>query len=109
MSAFFIPKNLLGGDITEGRTQKLTFTLKRSRAAAATDRSLVAGLGEALTTLEEGLKTLAALDDRFENSAQIDFQFDLTREGKVDFVFRAGGVRTHMHTLSLTVQRISQA
>ncbi|OLV18206.1 hypothetical protein [Deinococcus marmoris] len=104
--AFFIPKDLAGADLTDVQTQRLTFSFTRRRAAADAG-PLAERLQEALKVIQESLEAMDGLDLDFEAVATTEFKFEVSREGKLNFILRAGGKHTGAHTLSLEVERVT--
>ncbi|WP_216329733.1 hypothetical protein [Deinococcus aestuarii] len=102
-----IPRDLPGGELVCADTQRLTFTLKRSTAfpnPADTDGQLQ----QAAEVITAGLRALAPLRDEFTTTARMEFQFELTDEGKFDFFIRPGARALDAHRLTLAVKFRSQ-
>ncbi|GBF04441.1 hypothetical protein DAERI_020038 [Deinococcus aerius] len=97
-----VPKDFLTGDMTRADTQRLTFVLKRRGAAPHFD-ALPAHLKEATRIVRTGLQALAGLEASFEASAKIEFRFELTSEGKFNFILKVGAKSVDTHTVTLEV------
>lgn len=106
LPAFFIPKDLAGGDLGEMQTQRLGFSFTRRRAAQDAG-PLAERLHEALSVIRASLEAMRGLDPHFEAVATTEFKFEVTREGKLNFILRAGGKHSRAHTLTLEVVRVS--
>lgn len=99
---FIFPKDLLGADLTNADTQRVTFTLKQSQAAHSL-RDISDELQTSITLVVNTLRALRGLTGQWERSAKIELKFEVTTEGKLSFIARTGVKSVHTHTLTLEV------
>ncbi|MFB9991908.1 hypothetical protein ACFFLM_08005 [Deinococcus oregonensis] len=99
---FIFPKDLLGADLTNVDTQRVTFTVKRSQVAPSL-RDVSADLQASITLVADTLRALRGLSGQWERSAKIELKFEVTTEGKLSFIARTGVKSVHTHTLTLEV------
>lgn len=102
-----IPKNLPGGELVYADAQRLTFNLRRS-AASPKLADIDGQLQQAAEVITAGLRALAPLRGEFPTTTRMEFQFELTDEGKFDFFIRPGARALHAHRLILEVEARSQ-
>ena len=100
------PRDVLAGELTRADTHRLTFTLKRAGAARNFDR-LPEHLQDAIRLVQDGLRALAGLRDDFDTTARMEFRFELTSEGKFNFLLRFTARALDAHSLTLEVEPVA--
>lgn len=98
-----LPSDLVSGELTRADSQRIVFNLKLRDPARSLD-DLDDNVRDAIDIINAGLLALRPLQDRFETSAAMEFKFELTGEGKFNFVLRVGAKSVDTHVLTLEVK-----
>lgn len=101
-----IPRGL-PGELARADAQRLTFNLKRS-TASPNPADIDEQLQRAAEVITAGLRALVPLQGELTTTARMEFQFELTGEGKFDFFIRPGARASDAHRLTLEVESRSR-
>jgi hypothetical protein len=98
---WFLPANLAKADAKELWTQRVTFVLERQVTLSMSRDALSEDIERAVGMVTAGIEALAPLQNAFKSTARVELEFEVSTEGRVEFIAKAGGGRRDQHTLTL--------
>jgi hypothetical protein len=98
---WFLPANLVKADAEETWTQRVTFVLERKKDLSMSQDALSQDIERAVGMVSAGIEALAPLQNAFKSTARVELEFEVSAEGRVEFIAKAGAGRTDQHTLTL--------
>ncbi len=102
---WFLPKDLVGVQGSEAFSSEIKLTLKRQGMRSMT--GLAEDVGAAIDVVRDAMRSLSPLREKFEATAKISLFFQVTTQGKIEFIFKAAGQTKQSHTVTLELQAVS--